>query len=134
MKHCVTTSRLLRMLQLMLCCVCGLTGANAQNYQLITSTDELEPGTTYLIASMADGAGTVMKPYESGNNHGMVSVQSNGGVITWADGMAKLTLCKDAAARYQFQEPNGSYMSATNVTNKNYLKTSTSTTDNVLVS
>ena len=107
------------------------TGTWAQDYKLVTSDTELEAGANYIIASMSNGAGYVMRPHSfntSKTNHQAIAATSTDNIIAFADGMAKLTLCGDATSGWQFQE-GSNYMSATSTTRKATLKTSTDATD-----
>lgn len=107
MKLDTKTCYLLKAVLFALCCMGGLVDAVAQSYQLITSVNELEANTTYLIASMEDGKGVVMRTYESGNNHKSVDAISNNGIIEYKEGMAKLTLKKYTTSSWYFQyDPN----------------------------
>lgn len=121
MKLDTKTCYLLKAVLFALCCMGWLVDAVAQSYQLITSVNELEANTTYLIASMADGKGVVMRTYESGNNHKTVDAISNNGVIEFTAGMVKLTLIKNGSQWY-FKDEQNRYLTATSATNSNCLK------------
>ena len=123
-----TFKRFLALFLILLGCA---TGAWAQDYKLVTSDTELEAGANYIIASMSNGAGYVMRPHSfntSKANHQAIAATSTDNIIAFADGMAKLTLCGDATSGWQFQE-GSNYMSATSTTSKATLKTSTDATD-----
>lgn len=123
-----TFKRFLSLFLILLGCA---TGAWAQDYKLVTSDTELEAGANYIIASMSNGAGYVMRPHSfntSKANHQAIAATSTDNIIAFADGMAKLTLCGDATSGWQFQE-GSNYMSATSTTSKATLKTSTDATD-----
>ena len=85
-----------KVLLFVMCFVCSYIETDAQDYyRLITSTSELEANAKYLIASMAKGDGYVMKNYASGDNNCKgIATTSDGGIIAFATGKAKLTAQK----------------------------------------
>ena len=118
-QHLLKNSFLRGVLFLLLCAV-GLGNAWGEKYKLITSTSELVAGEKYIIASMKDGNGYVMKNYESGDNWKSVEATASSSTITYAEGMAQLTL-GGTDGKWTFN--NGTYyMTATSTTSKNYLK------------
>lgn len=113
MKLETKTGYLLKAVLFALCCMGGLVDAVAQSYQLITSVNELEANTTYLIASMAHGKGVVMRTFESGNNHKTVDAISNNGIIEYKESMAKLILKKSSkytSSSWCFQDEHDRYL------------------------
>lgn len=120
MKHYLIKNTLLRGILCLLLCVTGIGNAYGQKYQLITSTDSLITGRKYLIASMQDGQGFVMKEYDgSSNNWKYVQSSASNSCIKYQEGMAGLTLGGNANA-WTFYDGKY-YMDATS-TDKNYLK------------
>ena len=118
-QHLLKKSFLRGVLFLLLCAV-GLGNAWGEKYKLITSTSELVAGEKYIIASMKDGNGYVMKNYESGNNWRSVEATASSSTITYAEGMAQLTL-GGTDGKWTFN--NGTYyIDATSTTSSNYLK------------
>lgn len=118
-QHLLKNSFLRGVLFLLLCAV-GLGNAWGEKYKLITSTSELVAGEKYIIASMIDGNGYVMINYESGNNWKSVEATASSSTITYAEGMAQLTL-GEADGKWTFN--NGTYyIDATSTTSNNYLK------------
>ena len=118
-QHLFKNSFLRGVLFLLLCAV-GLGNAWGEKYKLITSTSELVAGEKYIIASMKDGNGYVMKNYESGNNWKSVEATASSSTITYAEGMAQLTL-GGTDGKWTFN--NGTYyIDATSTTSSNYLK------------
>lgn len=95
-----------------------------EKYKLITSTDELVAGCRYIIASMTDGSGAVMKNYVfDANNWGQIETNATNSYITYQSGMARLTL-GGSSESWTFH--NGSYyLDATSTTSSNHLKGST---------
>lgn len=118
-QHLLKNSFLRGVLFLLLCAI-GLGNAWGEEYKLITSTSELVAGEKYIIASMKDGNGYVMKNYESGNNWKSVEATASSSTITYAEGMAQFTL-GEADGKWTFN--NGTYyIDATSTTSNNYLK------------
>ena len=118
-QHLLKNSFLRGVLFLLLCAV-GIGNAWGEKYKLITSTSELVAGEKYIIASMKDGNGYVMKNYESGNNWKSVEATASSSTITYAEGMAQLTL-GGTDGKWTFN--NGTYyIDATSTTSSNYLK------------
>ena len=123
-----------KVLLFVMCFVCSYIETDAQDYyRLITSTSELEANAKYLIASMAKGDGYVMKNYASGDNNCKgIATTSDGGIIAFATGMAKLTAQKYSTNSQQdwlFKNESDMYMSATTKTGT-YLKFTSKTQDN----
>lgn len=121
MKQHLLKNSFLRGVLCLLLCVTGIGNAYGQKYQLITSTDSLITGKKYLIASMQDGQGFVMKEYDgSGNNWKYVQSSASNSCIKYQEGMAGLTLGGNANA-WTFYDGNY-YMDATSTTSSNHLK------------
>ena len=104
-----------KVLLFVMCFVCSYIETDAQDYyRLITSTSELEANAKYLIASMAEGDGYVMKNYASGDNNCKgIATTSDGGIIAFATGMAKLTAQKYSTNSQQdwlFKNESDMYM------------------------
>lgn len=110
----------LRGVLFLLLCVVGIENAWGEEYKLITSTSELVAGEKYIIASMKDGNGYVMKNYESGNNWKSVEATASSSTITYAEGMAQLTLGGESG--YWTFNDGTYYMTATSTTSANHLK------------
>ena len=110
----------------LLLCIAGMGNVSGEKYQLITSTNELVAGCRYIIASMKDGSGAVMKNYVSGeNNWKQVVADASNSCITYKSGMARLTLGGSSGS---WTLHNGTYyLNATSTDNNNNLKGSTST-------
>lgn len=121
MNYYMRSHYLFNALFFILCFACGLLESNAQSYKLITSTKDLEADATYLIASMKDGDGYVMNNYISGNNCKGTDATSNGGIINYKEGMAKLTLKSYSSSSWYFLDNQKRYMSMTEASG-NYLK------------
>lgn len=120
MKQHLLKNSFLRGLLFLLLCAVGLGNAWGEKYKLITSTSELVAGEKYIIASMKDGNGYVMKNYESGDNWKSVEATASSSTITYAEGMAQLTL-GGTDGKWTFN--NGTYyIDATSTTSNNYLK------------
>lgn len=125
MKLNVLRSSSLRGVLFLLLCIVGMGNVWGEKYQLITSTNELVAGCRYIIASMTDGSGAVMKNYVSGeNNWKQVETSATNSDITYQNGMARFTL-GGSSDSWTFH--NGSYYLNATDTDKNYLKGSTST-------
>ena len=117
MKQHLLKNSFLRGVLFLLLCVVGIGNAWGEEYKLITSTSELVAGEKYIIASMKDGNGYVMKNYESGNNWKSVEATASSSTITYAEGMARLTL-GEADGKWTFN--NGTYyIDATSTTSNN---------------
>ena len=114
-----------KVLLFVMCFVCSDIETDAQDYyRLITSTSELEANAKYLIASMAEGDGYVMKNYASGDNNCKgIATTSDGGIIAFATGMAKLTLMDlmDNSSLKLVKDENDRYMTTVDKDNT-YLK------------
>ena len=120
MKQHLLKNSLLREVLCLLLCIVGIGNAWGEEYKLITSTSELVAGEKYIIASMKDGNGYVMKNYESGDNWKCVGATASSSTITYAEGMAQLTL-GGTDGKWTFN--NGTYyIDATSTTSNNYLK------------
>ena len=120
MKQHLLKNSFLRGVLFLLLCVVGIGNAWGEEYKLITSTSELVAGEKYIIASMKDGNGYVMKNYESGNNWRSVEATASSSTITYAEGMSQLTL-GGTDGKWTFN--NGTYyIDATSTTSSNYLK------------
>lgn len=112
---------ILRVVLCLLLYVAGIWNAYGQKYQLITSTDCLITGKQYLIASMQDGQGFVMKEYDgSGNNWEYIQSSASNSCIKYQEGMAGLTLGGNDNA-WTFYDGKY-YMDATSTEENNYLK------------
>ena len=122
MKQHLLKNSFLRGVLCLLLCVAGIWNAYGQKYQLITRTDSLITGKKYLIASMQDGQGFVMKEYDgSGDNWKYVQSSASDSCIKYQEGMAGLTLGGNANA-WTFRDGNNYYMDATSTTSSNHLK------------
>lgn len=121
MKQHLLKNSFLRGVLCLLLCVTGIGNAYGQKYQLITRTDSLITGKKYLIASMQDGQGFVMKEYDgSSNNWKYVQSSASNSCIKYQEGMAGLTLGGNANA-WTFYDGKY-YMDATSTTSINHLK------------
>lgn len=126
-QHPIKNSSLRGVLFILLCIV-GIGNVWGEKYKLITSTNELVAGCRYIIASMTDGSGAVMRNYVSDNNNwGQIETCATNSYITYQSGMARLTL-GGSSESWTFH--NGAYyLDATKTTDSNYLKGSTSSTN-----
>ena len=126
-QHPIKNSSLRGVLFILLCIV-GLGNVWGEKYKHITSTNELVAGCRYIIASMTDGSGAVMRNYVSDNNNwGQIETSATNSYITYQSGMARLTL-RGSSGSWTFH--NGAYyLDATKTTDSNYLKGSTSSTN-----
>ena len=124
MKPNVLRNSSLRGVLFLLLCIVGMGNVWGEKYKLITSTDELVAGCRYIIASMTDGSGAVMKNYVfDANNWGQIETNATNSYITYQSGMARLTL-GGSSESWTFH--NGSYyLDATSTTSSNHLKGST---------
>ena len=121
MKQHLLKNSFLRGVLCLLLCVTGIGNAYGQKYQLITRTDSLITGKKYLIASMQDGQGFVMKEYDgSSDNWKYVQSSASNSCIKYQEGMAGLTLGGNANA-WTFKDGEY-YMDATSTTSSNHLK------------
>lgn len=122
-QHPIKNSSLRGVLFILLCIV-GIGNVWGEKYKLITSTNELVAGCRYIIASMTDGSGAVMRNYVSDNNNwGQIETSATNSYITYQSGMARLTL-GGSSESWTFH--NGSYyLDATSTTSSNHLKGST---------
>ena len=122
-QHPIKNSSLRGVLFILLCIV-GIGNVWGEKYKLITSTNELVAGCRYIIASMTDGSGAVMKNYVSGdNNWKQIETDAINSYITHKSGMARLTL---GGSTGSWTLHNGVYyLDATNTTSSNHLKGST---------
>ena len=125
MKRLLFKNSCLRGVLLLFLCIVGIGNVWGEKYKLITSTSELVVGCRYIIASMMDGSGAVMKNYVSGdNNWKQVETDAINSYITYKSGMARLTL-GGSTGSWTFH--NGVYyLDATNTTSSNHLKGSSS--------
>ena len=99
-QHPIKNSSLRGVLFILLCIV-GIGNVWGEKYKHITSTSELVVGCRYIIASMMDGSGAVMKNYVSGdNNWKQVETDAINSYITYKSGMARLTLGNGPATSY----------------------------------
>lgn len=120
MKQHLLKNSFLRGVLCLLLCVTGIGNAYGQKYQLITRTDSLITGKKYLIASMQDEQGFVMKEYDgSGDNWKYVQSSASNSCIKYQEGMAELTLGGNANAWTFYDDEY--YMDATEK-KENYLK------------
>lgn len=121
MKPNVLRNSSLRGVLFLLLCIVGMGNVWGEKYKLITSTDELVAGCRYIIASMTDGSGAVMKNYVfDANNWGQIETNATNSYITYQSGMARLTL-GGSSESWTFH--NGSYyLDATSTTSSNHLK------------
>ena len=103
----------------LLLCITGTGNAWGEEYELVTSTNELVAGDRYIIASMKSGAGAVMAKYLSGNNCKQINATASNNRITYEDGMARLTL-EDADDKWALRD--GMYYMTTTKDEENYLK------------
>ena len=126
-QHPIKNSSLRGVLFILLCIV-GIGNVWGEKYKLITSTNELVAGCRYIIASITDGSGAVMRNYVSDNNNwGQIETSATNSYITYQSGMARLTL-GGSSGSWTFH--NGAYyLDATKTTDSNYLKGSTSSTN-----
>lgn len=108
-----------RSFMFLLLCIAGIGNAWGEEYELVTSTNELVAGDRYIIASMKSGAGAVMAKYLSGNNCKQINATASNNRITYEDGMARLTL-EDADDKWALRD--GMYYMTTTKDEENYLK------------
>ena len=108
-----------RSLLFLLLYITGTGNVWGDEYELVTSTNELVAGDRYIIASMKSGAGAVMAKYLSGNNCKQINATASNNRITYEDGMARLTL-EDADGKWALHD--GTYYMTTTDAEKNYLK------------
>lgn len=121
MKQHLVKNSFLRGVLCLLLCVTGIGNAYGQKYQLITRTDSLITGKKYLIASMQDGQGFVMKEYDgSSDNWKYVQSSASDSCIKYQEGMARLKLGGNANA-WTFCDREY-YMDATSTEENNHLK------------
>ena len=125
MKRLLFKNSCLRGVLLLFLCIVGIGNVWGEKYKLITSTSELVVGCRYIIASMMDGSGAVMKNYVSGdNNWKQIETDAINSYITYKSGMARLTL---GGSTGSWTLHNGVYyLDATNTTSSNHLKGSSS--------
>ena len=101
-----------------------ITGAGnvwGEEYELVTSTNELVAGDRYIIASMKSGVGAVMAKYvPNENNCGQIEATSANNKITYITDMALLTL-GGSSGNWVFHDGTY-YMTATNTKSANHLK------------
>lgn len=120
MKEVLKYIHFLRGLFILLLYAIGVEFSWGQNYKLITSVAELEAGKTYIVASMQNGDGYVMKGYESGNNCKQIAATATNKIILYEEGMGKFTLdC--SYGPWTFYDGNY-YLDATSTTSDNHLK------------
>lgn len=107
----------------MLCivlCLAGVGNACGEEYELITSVNELVAGDRYIIASMKSGDGFVMAKYVyNENNCGQINAISSNNRIAYKEGMARLTLGGESGY-WTFHD--GTYYMTVTEAEKNYLK------------
>lgn len=101
-----------------------ITGAGnvwGDEYELVTSTNELVAGDRYIIASMKSGDCFVMAKYvPNENNCGQIEATSANNKITYTTDMALLTL-GGSSGNWVFHDGTY-YMTATNTKSANHLK------------
>lgn len=101
-----------------------ITGAGnvwGEEYELVTSTNELVAGDRYIIASMKSGDGFVMAKYvPNENNCGQIEATSANNKITYTKEMALLTL-GGSSGNWTLHDGNF-YLTATSTTSANHLK------------
>lgn len=124
MKRHILKKSFLRGVLLLFLCIVGMGNVWGEKYKLITSTNELVIGCRYIIASMTNGSGAVMKNYVSSeNNWKQIETDAINSYITYKSGMAKLTLGSSSG---KWTLHNGTYyLDATSTTSSNHLKGST---------
>jgi hypothetical protein len=105
----------------LLLCIAGAGNLWGEEYELITSTNELVAGDKYIIASMKSGDGFVMAKYvPNENNCGQIEATSANNKITYITDMALLTL-GGSSGNWVFHDGTY-YMTATNTKSANHLK------------
>lgn len=101
-------------------CFAGVGYACGEEYELITSVNELVAGDRYIIASMKSGDGFVMAKYVyNENNCDQISAISSNNRIAYKEGMARLTLGGESGY-WTFHD--GTYYMTITAAEKNYLK------------
>lgn len=110
-----------RSLLFLLLYITGTGNVWGDEYELVTSTNELVAGDRYIIASMKSGDGFVMAKYvPNENNCGQIKATSANNKITYTTDMALLTL-RGSSGNWVFHDGTY-YMTATNTKSANHLK------------
>lgn len=105
---------------IVLCLAC-VGNAWGEEYELITSVNELVAGDRYIISSMKSGNGFVMAKYVyNENNCAQIDATSSNNRIAYKEGMARLTLGGESG--YWTFHDGTYYMTATSTTSANHLK------------
>ena len=103
-------------------------GFFGKEYQLVTSTDQLVAGRTYLIVNTA--AGKALGKTQNGNNRSAAEVTIENNVISTLGDACELTLGGQTGAWTLYDATNNSgYLYAAGGTGNNYLRTQATLTD-----
>ena len=110
-----------RSLLFLLLYIIGTGNVWGDEYELVTSTNELIAGDRYIIASMKSGDCFVMAKYvPNENNCGQIEATSANNKITYTKEMAQLTL-GGSSGNWTLHDGNF-YLTATSTTSANHLK------------
>ena len=110
-----------RVFLFLLLCIAEVGNLWGEEYELVTSTNELVAGDRYIIASMKSGDGFVMAKYVSNdNNCGQIGATSANNKITYIKEMAQLTL-GGSSGNWTLHD-GIFYLTATSTTSANHLK------------
>ena len=98
-----------------------------REYQLVTSTDQLMAGRTYLIVNMANGK--ALGTTQNSNNRSAASVTISENIIPEiSETVCELTL-GGSAGQWTFKDGNKGYLYAAGGNSNNYLRTQSNLTD-----